>query len=391
MQPETSAKTEALCLAGNHHVESPSIPSSTRDTRLHHRPPDRRDTLEACCLVSKSWVPRTRKHLFADVKFRSPAHLKLWKEAFPDQSNSPACHTHTLLVACPEEVTTADAEQGGWIRSFSRVERFEVYSNPTRFRDPVVSLAPFHGLSPILKSLRIHSNTLSNSQIFDLICSLPLLEDLTLAISGIEENVFNPDASLRATSPAFTGALDLTVFEGMGSTARRLLGLPKSLRFRELTLSWLHEEDTQWIAGLVVGCSDTLERLIFNCCLRMRSSLFCARPAIDLHSQVTQARLLSTSQKRLSSEMSLFHPYRRTSNGSLLHYKPSHPDIETSDVYVFTYLTKRPVPESMLGDRLEKQHMASGWHLTAFSPNCGSRAQFVPMSRASGQDKRRMS
>ncbi|KAF9789198.1 hypothetical protein BJ322DRAFT_1000595, partial [Thelephora terrestris] len=30
---------------------------------------DEPSTLKACCLVSKSWVPRTRKHLFASVKF----------------------------------------------------------------------------------------------------------------------------------------------------------------------------------------------------------------------------------------------------------------------------------------------------------------------------------
>ncbi|KAF9642961.1 hypothetical protein BDM02DRAFT_3104213, partial [Thelephora ganbajun] len=27
------------------------------------------ETLKQCCLVSKSWVPRTRKHLFADINF----------------------------------------------------------------------------------------------------------------------------------------------------------------------------------------------------------------------------------------------------------------------------------------------------------------------------------
>ena len=30
-----------------------------------------KDALESCCLVSKSWVSRTRKHLFAHVRFRT--------------------------------------------------------------------------------------------------------------------------------------------------------------------------------------------------------------------------------------------------------------------------------------------------------------------------------
>ncbi|KAF9643160.1 hypothetical protein BDM02DRAFT_3081141, partial [Thelephora ganbajun] len=32
---------------------------------LHDKP----ETLKQCCLVSKSWVSRTRKHLFADIEF----------------------------------------------------------------------------------------------------------------------------------------------------------------------------------------------------------------------------------------------------------------------------------------------------------------------------------
>src|ERR1700753_246461 len=30
-----------------------------------------RETLESCCLVSKSWIPRARKHLFACVAFHT--------------------------------------------------------------------------------------------------------------------------------------------------------------------------------------------------------------------------------------------------------------------------------------------------------------------------------
>ena len=165
-----------------------SISSPTRDTRLHRRPPARPTILKDYCLVFESWVPLARKHLFADVKSHSPADLELWRKVFPGQSNSPACHTHTLSVGCPEEVTTADAEQGGWIRSFSRVVWLVVHGNP------VVSLTPFHGFSPAPKYLCILSNTLPNSQIFDLICSLPPSRG---GINGIEDNIFNPDASSR--------------------------------------------------------------------------------------------------------------------------------------------------------------------------------------------------
>ena len=54
-------------------------------------------TLESCCLVSKSWISRTRRHLFAHVEFEStecPIHL--WMKTFQDPSNSPTCYTRRL-------------------------------------------------------------------------------------------------------------------------------------------------------------------------------------------------------------------------------------------------------------------------------------------------------
>jgi len=88
-----------------------------------------RDTeyaLRSCCLVSKSWIPRTRKHLFADIQLDTKEDAESWKQIFPDPSTSPACYTKTLLVSCPRVVTAADVEVGGWIRGFSRVVYLKV-------------------------------------------------------------------------------------------------------------------------------------------------------------------------------------------------------------------------------------------------------------------------
>ena len=85
-----------------------------------------RESLEQCCLVSKSWVPRTRKHLFAYIQLCSASNLESWKETFPDVANSPACHARGLLVGCPWLVEAADAEEGGWIQAFSGVKRFGI-------------------------------------------------------------------------------------------------------------------------------------------------------------------------------------------------------------------------------------------------------------------------
>ena len=110
--------------------------------------------LKHCCLVSKSWVPRTRKHLFADITFRRSSNIGLWKKTFPDVATFPGHHTQYLSVCCPRFVTASDAEEGGWIRAFSGVTSLRVEGTARRgIEAPDDSLNPFRKLSPTLKSL----------------------------------------------------------------------------------------------------------------------------------------------------------------------------------------------------------------------------------------------
>ena len=45
-------------------------------------------SLKKCCLVSKSWIPRSRKCLFAVIRFHCLGNLQSWKKAYPDPSTS---------------------------------------------------------------------------------------------------------------------------------------------------------------------------------------------------------------------------------------------------------------------------------------------------------------
>ena len=254
-------------------MPSPHFPGETLDyiiDLLHDEP----ETLKECCLVAKSWVPRTRKHLFADIRFRSATDLKSWKKTFPDPSNSPAYHTHILTVDCIQVVTTADAEPGGWIPTFSRVVRLGL-NDPTTLGYLKTTLDLFHKVLPTLKSLRIGFVFLPCPHIFDLVHYSPLLEDL--AVSGYGPSFGNngvPDETPTVgppTSPAFTGSLDLNIFGGVGAVyaARRLLALPNGLHFRKFAFSWSSKEDLEWMLELVARCSNTLE------CLDVRRSPPC--------------------------------------------------------------------------------------------------------------------
>ena len=143
-------------------MSNPHLPSETLDCivdNLHNQS----KTLQNYSLVAKSWVPRTRQHLFADVKFSSSKDLRSWKKTFLDPSNSPAYYTRTLLVGRPQDVTAADAEEGGWIRTFSCVVYLVVDTGLHTLDDSGVSLVPFHAFSPVLKSLRVSSAKIPHS------------------------------------------------------------------------------------------------------------------------------------------------------------------------------------------------------------------------------------
>ena len=222
---------------------------------------DERITLEACCLVSKSWISRTRKHLFAHVRFYTQnSHVELWKETFPDPSNSPAYYTHSLSIRGPLTVTAADADEGGWIRTFHSLVSLDL--DTIGCDDSQVSLVLLHGLSPTLKSLILTYTSIPSSEVFGFVCSFPLLEDLSMVSRGYENKAGGWKTPL--TSPKLTGSLHLGMKGGIRSATHRLLDLPGGLHFSKITAMCLNE-DIDSITDLLSRCSDTLEFLRIYC------------------------------------------------------------------------------------------------------------------------------
>jgi len=251
-------------------MPNPYLPPEILDSIvdfLHNYP----TALKKCCLVSKSWIPRTRKHLFAYIILETERNLTLWKRTFPDPSISPAHYTKRLVIGSPNIVTTTGAEEGDWIRGFSSVVRLEI--DGQKADRSKVSLLPFHGLSPIIKSLRVHFVVIPSSRAFDLILSFPLLEDLDVDVRA--GSIDNDDESnapptiVHPSGPMLTGSLQLRLRGGMEPIARRLLSLPGGIHFRELTLTWYHERDSSSTMALVDKCSRTIEVLCITCFLRM--------------------------------------------------------------------------------------------------------------------------
>ena len=174
---------------------------------------------------------------------------------FPDPARSPAHHARTLEIDLGE----GDIEDGDWIQGFFRVERLFLSAIHTG----VISFAPFYKLSPSLVYLHVYSDTI-HPQVFDLIHSLPHLEDLTLTGDGIlhDDGFDGPQTVVPpSTSPPLTGSLKIFLENGISSAARRLLNLPDGLHFREIRLGPSEEEELPLVSELVDACFDTLECL----------------------------------------------------------------------------------------------------------------------------------
>jgi len=224
--------------------------------------------LRNSCLVSKSWIPRTRRHLFVTVEFQTAKSLESWKKTFPDPLISPACYAKTLLIGGSRVVTGEGTEAGGWIASFSGVEHLELGGHDTHARGWEVAFVLFHGFSPAIKSLIMTRSLLPFRRFFDLVLSFPLLEDLdmTQCYDVPIDNGGDSDGLSTAVQPSslpvFTGSLALHLEGGsVGPVIHWLLSLPGGIHFQKLTFSWFWEEDVSPTLALTERCSHTLESL----------------------------------------------------------------------------------------------------------------------------------
>ena len=219
-------------------------------------------TLKKCCVVSKSWVPRTRRHIFERVNFsaRRPSPA-MWAMKFPDPSNSPAHYTRTLTFAGINNIA-ADADVCRWIRAFHNVVHLRV---TMAVGDWVVcgqmTLVPFYGLSPAVRSIYLECVYAPPSEVFDLLWSFPLLRDIELISCNLVSGAGTWTTPL--TSPPLTGSLEL---HGWLAIVPRFLDLPNGLNFTKITSGCSTGADFKLGMDLVSACSGTLEYLnIVDC------------------------------------------------------------------------------------------------------------------------------
>ena len=244
-------------------MSDPRLPPEISDyivDLLHDKP----ETLKQCSLVSKSWVPRARRHLFGEVKFTHVNNLNAWKETFQDPANSPAHYTRSLFFGSTKAAVAIAFEEDRWIRAFCNVVQLKLqYGAWRRARTPIL----FNGFSFALESpgVVLAAPLLSSLGIPALICSLPHLEDLTMTSFTVAEVAEDDKTTFQpSTSPPLTGTLTISRSRRINHLVTRLLDLPNGVRFRKLQFQWDIEGDVQWVAALVGACSDTLEHVDFS-------------------------------------------------------------------------------------------------------------------------------
>ena len=236
-----------------------SLPPEILDLIVEHLYDDR-ETPKVCCVVSRSWVSRARRHLFACVGFTTEeSPVESWVKAFPDPSNSPAHHTRDLTIRGLRDIIAATTIAYPWIGAFCHIVTLSVAISA--WDDSRTSLVPLHGLSPTLVSLCLTHHSISPSEVFNLVCSFPSLETLSLISTGEEDGGGDADMLiLPSMSPKFTGVLSLVMRGGMRSGIRRLTTLPGGLRFTRILVG-CYAEDLGSITDLVSACRNTLESL----------------------------------------------------------------------------------------------------------------------------------
>jgi len=177
----------------------------------------------------------------------------MWKKTFPEPSTSPAHHARSLTICGLPVIPAADPGAGDWIRAFCNVVHLHLEHAPRV--DHQVSLTPFHGLSPTVRSLRL---TATSSEVFDLVCSFPHLEDL--ALDSLRPTDGAVGRSVPSASPKLTGSLELTTTSETQSITRQLLDLPDGLHFAMMKVLSL-DKDLESMNDLVSRCSGALESL----------------------------------------------------------------------------------------------------------------------------------
>jgi len=221
--------------------------------------------LKACCVVNKTWVARSRYHLFYQVEILDDTQLHSWASTFRYPANDVGGFVRRLHIAHPrmlEDVSEFSLEQ------FTNVEYFSLGDVPdptARFQaSGMINILP---LPTTLRSIRLCLERIQARGISSLFQRFRNLEDLSIVCPqrGIE------DAITLESSPKLWGELKIVANNDLTCFATLLGNLPNGIRFTRANIS-IPLEQPQTINTLLQSLAHALTSLSIECSPRSESN-----------------------------------------------------------------------------------------------------------------------
>ena len=189
-------------------------------------------SLRSYSLVSKSWVPSCRRHLFHTITF-TPRNIAKWLETFPVPEESPACYVKDLRLSFGGH---RGAPKGFFKHTpwFTNAEKMTVKGNVI-FPSPGIS--QYTKLPQSVTSLTIEGSKIDLVQMRDIMAHLPNLNDLILSgtiVVRFRKLLLGLGTVLKGR---FSG--ELRIWEGYAGEelVDMLLEIPTGLHFTKLCIS----------------------------------------------------------------------------------------------------------------------------------------------------------
>ena len=219
--------------------------------------------LRSCALVSKSWTPYCRKHIFSRVTLDGPSGFKKWSNRVPPTPNGPHQHTRELIIN-NRDLEKEDNQSLEILPLF--LQHFSLFTN---VRDLVIECTAnqqtidnislhrvFGHLFGTLRSLSIRGAFCSPQALISLVASFEHLERLDL------EGIWFETSDIPRSLPeqrAFGGTFRLVDWDDSSEEFVGILA-EHDLQYREMLVNgefWL--QNTTWNRCLA-KCADHLER-----------------------------------------------------------------------------------------------------------------------------------
>ena len=248
--------------------QDPRIPNEILDEILNHLIADSGssgDSLRSCSLVSKSWVPPCRRHLFHTIIFSSEDVAK-WLKTFPVPEESPAHYVKDLRFllgghyGAPEKFS----KHTPW---FINVEKIALTMNTTS-PPPRTSFPARLPQSVTSLTIKAGGSGVDLMQMRDIMARLPNLNDLKLSgpfvvWSKSKKRLPGLGTVLRGR---FCGELQIRNGHTNEYIVDMLLEVPTGLHFTKLHV---HADCACLLqtVRLAEACCETLVNLLFSCAI----------------------------------------------------------------------------------------------------------------------------